>query len=412
MIYLIATLSLIFFFISFKKFKLSLGLILFSPFLYLIKTDLFFIKNILELLILICFVSFIVKIFKKEILLSKLYFLKKYTWPFVFLFTSLIIGILVSPDKIRSLGVFKAWFLLPIIFGVMVFMTIKNKKDFLQLIYFFIASCFLISLYGIWQLLLGHALYDGRVASVFASANYLAMFLGLGIAFVFLVNTSKNKIQKSLLRFIFIIIFIAFILTRSEAAFIAILAAILFAFLLRFKKIPPNLIMFLIILSLAAQLFLPVLFYEKTKNTERNQISSRFQIWYVSGKILEQNYLKGVGLGYFEAVYQKNVPYYFFPPLEWLVPEPHSLALAFLLQTGILGFFSFLFILKKILKSIQEYFLKRDNSAIFGVLIAILFVIFHGFFDTPYWKNDLSLIFWFLIFGAEAVFFAVKKQPE
>lgn len=412
MIILITTLSLFFFFISLKNFRLSLGLTLLGLPLYLIKTDLFFIKNILELLIFICFLSFVIKIFKKEILLSKIYFLKNYAWPFIFLFISLIAGIIVSEDKIRSMGVFKAWFLLPIIFGIMAAAIIEKKKDFLNFVYFFLTASFFLSIYGIWQFISGHTLPGGRVAAVFTSANYLAMFLGVAFSFIFLINASKKISEKYLLRLVFSIISIAFLLTRSEGAFLGIILAILFAFLLKFKKISVRFVVVIIILSLSAQIFLPYFFLEKIKNTSRNDFYSRLQIWYVSGKILKESSFWGIGLGRFEAVYQKYLPNFFFPPLEWLSPRPHSLILSFLLETGILGFIAFLMILANFLKNSLKLVLKNESDMVFSVLIAILFIIFHGFTDTPYWKNDLAVIFWFLFFGTGALFYSQNKKTS
>lgn len=412
MTFLIIILSLFFFFIGLKNFKLALGLTIFCLPLYLLKIDFWGLKNVLEVLILVCVFVFIIKILKKQIKLSQFYFLKNYFWPLLLLFIALIISILISEDKIRSLGVFKAWFLLPVIFGVIAGSVIEKKKDFLNLVYFFISSALILSFYGIWQFLTGKTLIDGRVGAIFESANYLAMFLGLALSFVFLINPAlphQNFWRGSKSIIIFGIILITFLLARSEAAFLGIILAILFAYLLKYKKISVDLVILILILVLLAEVFIPNLFYEKIKNAERNSFSSRLQIWYVSSKILKENPFLGIGLGCFEAIYQKYLPYYFFPPLEWLAPEPHNLFLAFWLQTGILGLMAFFLILRKVLKNIQNFISKKENFVLFGILVALLFVVFQGVIDTPYWKNDFAIVFWFLVFGAEALILKNKK---
>ncbi len=407
-LFLIIILSLFFLFIALKNFKLALGLIFLGLPLYLIKVDLFVIKNLLEILILVCAIVFIVKLLKKEILLLKLSFLKDYWWLLVLLFVALVVSILISEDKIRSLGVFKAWFLLPVLFGIMVGVVVKKKKDFLRLIYFFLSASLILSILGLWQFLTGNTLEDGRVGAVFESANYLAMFLGIGLCFIFLINEHKELYQRNLLRIVFVIIFFGFLLTRSQGAFLGFLLAILFGFLLKSKKVSVNFIILLVILALFFQFFGPILFFDEIKSAARNSISTRLQIWYVSFQIFKDHPFLGIGLGQFEAVYQKYLPHFFFPPLEWLSPQPHSLYLAFLLQAGILGLIVFWLILRKVLKNILPSAL-NDNALTFSILVAILFIIFHGMVDTPYWKNDLAVIFWVLVFGT-AAFLRIKAK--
>ncbi|MCK4891949.1 MAG: hypothetical protein KAS78_04730, partial [Candidatus Pacebacteria bacterium] len=79
--------------------------------------------------------------------------------------------------------------------------------------------------------------------------------------------------------------------------------------------------------------------------------------------------------------------------LEWAVPQPHNIFLAFYLQTGLIGFIGFVLIL--------IWFFKRMNEAVprsYNIINALmLYVLIHGFVDTTYWKNDLSLMFWLII---------------
>src|SRR3989338_7558911 len=87
---------------------------------------------------------------------------------------------------------------------------------------------------------------------------------------------------------------------------------------------------------------------------------------------------------------QKNYP----PYLEWAVPQPHNIYLAFWLQTGLLGLTGFLLLL-------VWYFKKLLNNLSLVVscwlLVVMTYTLLHGSVDTLYWKNDLSFMFWALL---------------
>jgi len=119
-------------------------------------------------------------------------------------------------------------------------------------------------------------------------------------------------------------------------------------------------------------------------------------IWKSAGKILEDHPLWGSGPGNFQIKYLEYQKY--FPPyLEWAVPQPHNLYLAFWLQTGILGIVGFLVLIAKWIKNVIRIIKNHQNGnlQIASVLAGImLYILIHGIADTTYWKNDLALIFW------------------
>jgi O-antigen ligase len=89
--------------------------------------------------------------------------------------------------------------------------------------------------------------------------------------------------------------------------------------------------------------------------------------------------------------YQK----YFLPYLEWSVPQPHNIFLAFWLEAGILGLLGFLWLIFLFFKtSIKKTAIHKNEYAI--ILAAIICILVQGFFEATYWKNDLSAVFWIL----------------
>jgi O-antigen ligase len=107
--------------------------------------------------------------------------------------------------------------------------------------------------------------------------------------------------------------------------------------------------------------------------------------------MLKNNFLFGIGPGNFQSKYLEYQKY--FPPyLEWAVPEPHNLYLAFWLESGFAGFTGFVILTFLWLKRTT---FQTKNSLVTAVCAGImLYFLLHGILDTTYWKNDLSLIFW------------------
>ena len=132
-------------------------------------------------------------------------------------------------------------------------------------------------------------------------------------------------------------------------------------------------------------------------------------IWNSSAKIIRDNPAFGIGPGNFQKEYLDYQKY--FPPyLEWAVPQPHNLYLAFWLQSGIFGLIGFLllvyFWLGNLFKKIRQ---KNSFFGLEAVLAEImLYIIIVGLFDTPVWKNDLALVFSAIVFlGIKLDFYRV-----
>ena len=56
----------------------------------------------------------------------------------------------------------------------------------------------------------------------------------------------------------------------------------------------------------------------------------------------------------------------------------------------------FLFIIKQIFISLQEM-LRRNNKMFYPLALAWLTLLIHGLVDFPYFKNDLSILFFILL---------------
>jgi len=152
---------------------------------------------------------------------------------------------------------------------------------------------------------------------------------------------------------------------------------------------------FLIVISISFIFITAVKFNQITNLDERSSFHSRLMIWNTSVEIIKDNPLFGIGPGTFQDVYLSYSEKFDEPYLEWAVPQPHNIFLAFYLQTGMIGFVGFILILFWFFYGCRNEALPRLYWQIINVLM--IYILVHGLVDTTYWKNDLALMFWLIV---------------
>jgi putative inorganic carbon (hco3(-)) transporter len=380
-----------------KQFNLE-NLIYFTIFIlpaYLMRFSFFGMPtNILEVAILFVFILWI---FQKGYINIYLEPYKKYIIPLAFIAIGLILSVLVNKNYAAGLGIIKGWFFFPILFVFLASQIIKKEK----LINVFLAlylSAFFVSVVAIFYLILGALTYDGRLQAFFNSPNYLAMYLAPALIVLqvkslkFPPKADQPLAEKIIFLISGIIILATFYFTYSYAAWISVALSLIVVTIFKNKKVIKNkttvilLLMIILLFSVQAN-------SEKSLNLinyNRSSLDSRMMIWRSAGKMLKENWVFGIGPGSFQnkyLEYQKYYPLY----LEWAVPHPHNLYLAFWLYGGILSFAGFLWFLVLWFKDA----LKRDDSVIKYISLGImLYILIHGLADTTYFKNDLAILFW------------------
>jgi O-antigen ligase len=373
--------------------------------LYLIKFSIFGVPtNILEILIYSTFISFLLE--KPDINWRELYKeYKLYIFFISLIFIGLILSTLINQNYREGLGIIKGWFFDPILFSFVLIGKIRNQKDTESILKTFYFSSLVVSTIAFEYLFYGRLTFDGRLRAFFSSPNYLAMFLAPAI-FIGLYLIKNIKPEKGIKKYALpvTLIFISMIIffTYSYAAWISIFLSLLAVGFIT-KKLNKKFI--LILIAIASIAFLTQLNNPKLNkiSSERSSLSSRMMIWKSSALMIENNFIFGIGPGNFQNKYLEYQKY--FPPyLEWAVPEPHNLFLAFWLQSGLVGFIGFLFLILVWIKRVLIEIKNKKNNLILAVFLGIiLYTLFHGMLDTTYWKNDLALVFWIFLILPEII---------
>lgn len=404
-------------------------IIVFSMPLYLLRFSIFGIPTtVLEMMIYILFLIWIINKIQKHYLSfprrrKPIVTIKKNSIlnvGIILLFFGVIISTALSSDLRASLGIFKGWFVDPFLFFVVFTSVIKKEKHIILVLKSWLVSDIAVSLISIFYLLNNSLTFDGRLKAFFLSPNHLAMYLApaflIGLFFL-LNNLSFLRRQKSIaainnsLRIVqtikkisniqhlifIIIILIPLYFTYSYGAFLGIFIGALYLVLKNKKlKIRNFYLIGFIFLILSGFIFITTNKFNQIINSDnRSSFHSRLMIWDASVEIIKDNPLLGIGPGTFQDAYLSYSKKFDEPYLEWAVPQPHNIFLAFYLQTGIIGFLGFILIL-------IWFFSCRRNEAVprlYWQLVNVLmiYILVHGLIDATYWKNDLSLMFWLLV---------------
>jgi putative inorganic carbon (HCO3(-)) transporter len=323
----------------------------------------------------------------------------------------------------NALGVVKSWVLIPLLIFLLIFPLLKSQKFqnklFFGLVYFGAIN----ALSSLPFLLKNILTYDFRLSGLFLSPNHLAMVLVPGI-FILILALFKFRsfFGQTALLFLILLSSVELYFTYSYTAWLAMISTLIFFLVVltlksknaELKKRGRNILLFLI--SVCLLLFLSELNNPKLASIIHgdyySSFNSRIMIWESALLISKDHLLLGIGGGNFGQVYLDYQKYFSEPYEEWAVPEPHNIFLAFHLSLGLLGLISFFLLVVLYLIRIFNFLTTTENLSFSGLsgkvvrtetllmLFASLYLIYfliHGLVDTPYWKNDLSLIFWLCI---------------
>ncbi|MFH1366374.1 MAG: O-antigen ligase family protein [Patescibacteria group bacterium] len=401
---------LLFFLISLKRPDISLGLIALSLFTYLIRFKILGIPfTFLEMMILVLFlVWFINTLVKKE----KVFF-GSFFWPGLFLLLAGLVAVFVSPDTRAALGIFKAYFIEPILYFLVLINIIKDKKGIKFLIFCLAVGSLFVSLIAIWQYL---GLMPGlkpyitespkRVTSLFefptAVGKYLGPVIALFLALIFTKTEEKSpRPYKFYLWGVIIISLMAVIFSFTRGALMGLAGAFIFlSFFSRYKKIIWLGILLVTIIFVSLPLGRHELFSVFSGQDTSTDVHTI--MWQGTWRMLKANPITGAGLAGFPAVYNL----YRDPAHVELFPYPDNLFLVVWSELGLAGLLIFGWLIIKFIweiisllkKNIEPYY----HQILLGLSAVMIYIFIHGLIDTPYFKNDLSVMFW-LFLGILAV---------
>ncbi|NMC51389.1 O-antigen ligase family protein [Candidatus Kuenenbacteria bacterium] len=407
--------------LAWKKINWAIYLIVFALPGYLIRFNLGPVPmTVLEGMILILFIIFLLRLRRDGILdfWKKIRGLKLFHCFIVSLLTFLLaatVAVLVGPDLRAALGIWKAYFVEPILFfGV--FVAVIKKEELKNIFWALAGSSLTVSTVAIYQKLTGNWIANEfwaaeatrRVSGIFPYPNALALYLGPIIILLigFLVGQEKEK--SKLLNYysvkllgwgIVALSLLSVWWSGSKGAMIGVVAGLIFyaIFYRGYRKyfVPLVAVIFLvgIILLQSGRINLKGNYSVEGGDS----LTVRQEMWMESWQMLKTKPIFGAGLaGYQEAMepfHQKSyIEIYLYP---------HNIVLNFWSELGILGLLAFILVIVWFYKRVFFRLDKDLGFAIYDLRILLAatmaVIIVHGLVDVPYFKNDLSVFFWLLV---------------
>jgi len=388
----IAGLLIIFAIITYTQPKFAVGLILALLPTYLIRLQIQGIPTtFLELMLLV----FLFIVFAKNLgNLGRLKKLGNLNWWILAFVAAGIVSTLISPDKHAALGILKAFILEPVLFFYSLQFVIRRFEDLTTPYNLLFLSAVLVSLFGILQYFTfihlplrfwGTGVEVERITSVFDYPNALSLYLAPLVALFFSGWLFGGRVlnRKNLLIGLFIML-LGLYLTFSRGAWLAFVLTLIWLLWLRYdyKKVFGS---FLVLLALLFAI--PATRNRLMLVAHDASSSAHVQLWAAGLQKVKQSPVLGNGLaGYRNTLEQQNFT-------GEILNYPHNIFLNFWLEMGLVGLVSFFGI---IIVSVKKY--KKDyNWYLLGALAYLSIFVIHGLVDVPYFKNDLSILFWFVI---------------
>jgi len=420
---LIILYAIIFLYLCYKNIKWAVLLVIFTLPVYQIRFQLAGLPlTLLEAEILILFIIFLiqksgrilkVKQWSNEVIQKK-WFHCFIVSLFLFLLASTL-SVFVSPNLRVAAGLWKAYFIEPILF-LIVFVSIIKKQDIKDIFKILTIQVLLLALFAIYQKFTGAFISNDfwaagatrRVTSVFGYPNALALYLAPII--ILLIGWLTRRIWNLefgiwnffVSCFLFLVTcaaIAAVYFTKSKGALLAILAGIIFyaIFYKNKRKIFFSILIIAILLS-CYLVFSGNLNLKGSATVEGgDSISTRFEMWSETFSMLKNKPLLGAGL----AGYQQSVARYHTKDYIEIYLYPHNIILNFWTEIGLLGLIAFILIIIwfyrigfKFVETRRGASLQEINVILMAAMIALLT---HGLVDVPYFKNDLAVLFWVIV---------------
>jgi putative inorganic carbon (hco3(-)) transporter len=302
------------------------------------------------------------------------------------------VSTVISPDLFRALGHYKAFLVEPVLLFYAVYL-LGGKENLAIPLKFLFASASAVSVFGIIQyatlLFLplrfwGNGEEVRRITSVFEHPNALALFLApLIVLFLALRVYNQRVVSEKIFWLGLLAQTAALVMTFSRGG---LFAALIVSFFLIIPKLRLKRAALIAVLGIIVLFAIGPLKQRVITIANDPSVSARLKLVSAGFKTISEEPLLGNGLfGFRTSLVKQGFP-------EEVHNYPHNIILSLWLELGILGMASFLMI-------VLFSFKKMRNGSVLAIAAGAFFltVLIHGLVDTPYFKNDLALMFWFVM---------------
>jgi O-antigen ligase len=325
------------------------------------------------------------------------------TIPAVLFLIAGAISVVVPPDHRAALGIYRAYLIEPVAFGLVLINAVTTPRRALALVGGLALGGAIAGLANSAVVInaLLHNTYDVVTTPpvvIYNTANAVALYLVPLIGFAGAVVLHWPARRERLIAAAFLVLGVfAVLLSFSRGGYLA-LAVVAIALALTHKYRWP----LLGVGAVASAVLLIVPALRRRVETEfslgnpHNTLVGRSHLWTAALQMFREHPVFGAGLSGFAAAIA--------PFWNATHPDrygyPHNIVLNFWSENGLLGLAAFAWIfIAAFLLALRGWREPGPEWRVvhLGVALALVAMLVHGLVDVPYWKNDLSLEFWVLI---------------
>lgn len=337
---------------------------------------------------------------------------KPFRMPLALILIGSFLGMVVSANQPHAFGIFKAYFVEPILFLIVFVYEVRTRKELERVFLLLGALTILVGLIALWQYLTGAGILNPfwanplhrRVTTFFGYPNAASLLVGPIVAFYLGYLLKANAPLLKIYMVLVIIFGLIVIITAKTAGALLAIATIMWLILFLYRN-TRSLIVALSVIMITLAINTSQLQGGWTQFRDRvardyldlraSSLEIRISQWKETIRLIADRPIFGAGLaGYQQAVQ----PYHRHQFLE-IYLYPHNLILNFWTEVGLIGLVGFVWLLVATGGGIARIRRRENLYFKYGLLLAWLVILIHGMVDVPYFKNDLSVL-WMLFVGA------------
>jgi O-antigen ligase len=313
------------------------------------------------------------------------------------------VSVVVSPEQVKGLGLYRAYLIEPIAFFFVIGHVAYNAQRGRLIVAGLAIGASVAGLangFVVLQAIRHHTINLALPPPVviYNTPNAVALYLVplIGIAAAMFIYDRERYVRPASAVFLAIALgAVALSLSRGGYFALAVMALIL-AMVNRYRWF---LLPGVVVVGAALSRVPPIasrIGHEFNLSDPYNTIVSRENLWEATLRMLRDHPIFGGGLfgfartiqAYRGGVYEENLIY------------PHNIVLNMWTETGLLGLVSFAWLLVQAFRVSWTGWTSGPTAwraMQLGIVLAMVAVIVHGLVDVPYFKNDLALEFWTLL---------------
>jgi putative inorganic carbon (HCO3(-)) transporter len=310
------------------------------------------------------------------------------------------IGVVISPEPIKGLGLYRAYLIEPIAFFYVIGHVVTGTPRARLILAGLAVGATVAGLANAVVILNAarHHTLNLAVAPpvvIYNTSNAVALYLVplIGIAASLVLYEHDRGVRAVSAVFLAVAVASTFLSLSRGGYFALAVIALILAMVNRYRwYVLPAVVVAGVAVSRIPALATR-LAHEFNLNDPNNSFVSRVHLWQAALRMLRDHPILGTGMfgfarsiqPYRGGVYEENLIY------------PHNLVLDMWTETGLLGVVSFGWLLVQTFRISWRGWTSGPPSwrpIQLGIVLAMTAVVVHGLVDVSYFKNDLALEFW------------------